>query len=112
MFILRLGYIFLLLNDATDFEGRALDVRIISIAPEVSLETAVFLLAALITAAVMQPFIALAFDGAVGILVGSVVHSRNVGILNHCHPDDFADRDDDWGIIFRRSNYRSERHHP
>lgn len=82
LFILRLGYIGLLLNDMTDFEGRAIDVRIIGIAPEVTLEVAVFLLAALISAAIMQPFVNIAFDAALGIIVGSVMHRRNVGILS------------------------------
>ena len=81
IFIGRLGFMLLLLNDITDFEGRAIDVRIINISPEVSLEVAVFLLAALMTAAVLQPFVALGFDAAVGMLVGTLTTRRNVGIL-------------------------------
>lgn len=81
VFVARLGYIVLLLNDLTDFEGRAIDVRIIGISPEVSLEVAVFLIAGLMTAAILQPFVALAFDAALGILVATLTGRRNVGIL-------------------------------
>jgi len=79
--LLRLGYIALLLRDMTDFEGRAIDVRIIGIAPEVTLEVAVFLLAALMTAAILQPFVALAFDASLGLLVAALARRRAVGIL-------------------------------
>jgi hypothetical protein len=77
----RLGYLALLMRDMTDFEGRAIDVRIIGIAPEVSLEVAVFLLAALMTAAILQPFVALAFDAGLGMLVATLTQRRAVGIL-------------------------------
>ncbi|MFP4324292.1 MAG: hypothetical protein ACLFTK_17685 [Anaerolineales bacterium] len=81
VFLARLGFVGLLMQDMTDFEGRAIDVRIIGIEPEVSLEVAVFLLAALMTAAILQPFVALAFDAAVGLLVGTVSQQRSTGIL-------------------------------
>lgn len=81
LLLFRLGYLALLINDTTDFEGRALDVRVIGVTPEVSLEVAIFLLAALMTAAVLQPFVTLALDAAIGIFVGSVLQRRNIGIL-------------------------------
>lgn len=81
VFAARLVYIALLMVDMTDFEGRAIDVRIIGISPEVSLEVAVFLLAALMTAAIVQPFVALAFDSAIGMLVAVFTQQRSVGIL-------------------------------
>jgi hypothetical protein len=81
VFVARLVYIILLMYEITDFEGRAIDVRIIGISPEVSLEVAVFLLAALMTAAVLQPFVVLAFDAGLGVLVATATPRRNVGIL-------------------------------
>ena len=81
LFVLRLGYLGFLMQDLTDFEGRAIDVRIIGISPEVSLEVAVFLIAALMTAAVLQPFVALAFDASVGVFLATITRRRNVGIL-------------------------------
>jgi len=77
----RLGYILFLMYDITDFEGRAIDVRIVGITPEVSLEVAVFLLAGLMTAAVIQPFVAVGFDAAIGMLLAGTTRSRNIGIL-------------------------------
>lgn len=77
----RLGYIALLMDDMTDFEGRAIDVRIIGISPEVTLEVAVFLLTALITAAILLPFVAIAFDAAIGMLISTLTQRRSVGIL-------------------------------
>jgi hypothetical protein len=81
VFLIRLIYLGLLMKDMTDFEGRAIDVRIIGISPEVSLEVAVFLIAALMTAAVLQPFVVLAFDSGLGILVATLTRRRNAGIL-------------------------------
>lgn len=81
VFLGRLGYFALLMRDMTDFEGRAIDVRIIGISPEISLEAAVFLMAGLMTAAILQPFIALAFDAGLGTLIASVTQRRSVGIL-------------------------------
>lgn len=77
----RLGYIALLMGDMTDFEGRAIDVRIIGISPEVTLEVAVFLLTALITAAILLPFVAIALDAAIGMLISTLTQRRSVGIL-------------------------------
>lgn len=77
----RAGYIYFLLDDITDFEGRAIDVRIIGISPEVTLEVAVFLLTALITAALLLPFVAIAFDAAIGMLIATMMQRRSVGVL-------------------------------
>jgi hypothetical protein len=77
----RIGFVLLLLNDLTDFEGRAIDVRIIGISPEVTLEVAVFLIAALMTAAILQPLVSLGFYAALGMVIATVTRSRNVGIL-------------------------------
>jgi hypothetical protein len=77
----RLGYVVYLLRDLTDFEGRAIDVRIIGISPEVTLEVAVFLLAALMTAAILQPLVSVGFYAAVGLVIATVTKRRNVGIL-------------------------------
>lgn len=77
----RLGYIGFLLNDMTEFEGRAIDVRIIGIAPEVTLEVAVFLLTALITAALLLPFVTVALDAAIGMVIATLTQRRSVGVL-------------------------------
>jgi hypothetical protein len=77
----RIGFVVLLLKDLTDFEGRAIDVRIIGISPEVTLEVAVFLIAGLMTAAILQPLVSLGFYAALGMVIATVTKRRNVGIL-------------------------------
>lgn len=77
----RLVYVGYLLDDMTEFEGRAIDVRIIGISPEVPLEVAVFLLTALITAAVLLPLVAVALDAAIGMVVATLTQRRAVGVL-------------------------------
>ncbi len=77
----RLVYVGYLLDDMTEFEGRAIDVRIIGISPEVTLEVAVFLLTALITAALLLPLVAVALDAAIGMVVATLTQRRSVGVL-------------------------------
>jgi hypothetical protein len=81
IFVGRMGYVAALLQDITDFEGRAIDVRIIGISPEVTLEVAVFILAAFITAALIQPFVSLGLDAAIGLFIGATTKRRAAGIL-------------------------------
>jgi hypothetical protein len=82
IFVLRLGYAAFLIHDVTDFQGRAIDVRIIDLSAEIDLNVAVILLAALMTAFVLLPFVMLAFDGAVGLFLGSLVQRRSFGLLS------------------------------
>jgi hypothetical protein len=77
----RLVFVGFLVYDMTDFEGRAIDVLIIGISPEISVELAVLMLSALMTAAIIQPLVALAFDSAVGIFVSVISQHRGLAIL-------------------------------
>src|SRR5690606_25445013 len=77
----RLIYIAILLRDITEFQGRALDLRISGITPEVSLDVTVLIMAAQMTAFVLLPFIAVAFAAAIGLFVSVLTHTRSVVIL-------------------------------
>lgn len=77
----RLVYIGLLMRDIVDFQGRALDLYISGITPEISLNVAILLMTALMTAFVMMPFIAVGLAAAVGILLAVYTRARSVVIL-------------------------------
>ncbi|MBI5931670.1 MAG: hypothetical protein HY862_20340 [Chloroflexi bacterium] len=77
----RLVYIGLLMRDIVDFQGRALDLYISGITPEISLNVAILLMTALMTAFVMLPFIAVGLAAAVGILLAVYTRARSVVIL-------------------------------
>lgn len=77
----RLVYIGFFLRDMAEFQGRALDLYISGIDPEISLDGAVLLLTALLTAFILQPFIEVGLAAAIGIIVAVFTHTRSVVIL-------------------------------
>lgn len=77
----RLVYIGYFLQDMAAFQGRALDLYISGIDPEISLDGAVLLLTALLTAFILQPFIEVGLAAAIGIIVAVFTHTRSVVIL-------------------------------
>jgi hypothetical protein len=81
IFIGRIIYVGLLMRDIVDFQGRALDLYISGITPEISLNVAILLTAAMMTAFIMEPFIAVGLAGAIGILLAVYTRARSVVIL-------------------------------
>lgn len=77
----RLIYVGLLLDEMVEFQGRALDLRISGITPEVSLDVTVILMAAMMTAFILMPFVAVAVAAAIGIVVSVFTRTRSVVIL-------------------------------
>ncbi len=77
----RLVYFILMLQDMTEFQGRALDLYISGITPEISLDSAILLMTALMTSFILQPFISVALAAAVGIMISVFTHTRSVVIL-------------------------------
>jgi hypothetical protein len=77
----RAAYIGLLLDDLVEFQGRALDLRISGITPQVSLDLAVILMAALMTAFILEPFVAVALASAIGLGVSVLTRTRSIVIL-------------------------------
>lgn len=77
----RLVYIGLLMKDIVDFQGRALDLYISGITPEISLNVAILLMTALMTAFIMMPFIAVGLAAAIGIVLAVYTRARSVVIL-------------------------------
>ncbi|MCI0712851.1 MAG: hypothetical protein L0154_22030 [Chloroflexi bacterium] len=72
----RIVYLGLLLSDITEFQGRALDLYISGISPEVSLDVAILIMVAFMTAFVMQPVVAVAVSAAIGVILSVTVRSR------------------------------------
>ncbi len=77
----RLVLIALLLFDLTDYQGRALDLLISGITPELPLALAILLIALTLTAALLIPLTALGFDAAVGLLIAASVRERTMRLL-------------------------------
>lgn len=76
VFVARFGLLLLMLYDLTAFQGRYLDLLISGITPDVSLVTAVLLLAFMMTAALLLPFTAVGFDASIGLLIAAQVKAR------------------------------------
>jgi hypothetical protein len=70
-----------MLLDLTDYQGYHLDLYLTGITPEVPLEVAVILLAALMTAALIQPLVTLGLNAALGLFLSTVFHSRSITVL-------------------------------
>lgn len=77
----RLIYVGVLLNDMTQFQGRALDLRISGITPSISLDMTVIILSLHMTAFIIQPFVAVALAAAIGLFISVFTRSRGVVIL-------------------------------
>jgi hypothetical protein len=70
-----------MLVDLTDYQGYHLDLYIDGITPEVSLEVAIVLLAAFMTAALIQPFVMIGLNAAIGLFLSTVFRSRPITII-------------------------------
>ncbi len=77
----RLVYLAVLLQDMTEFQGRALDLYISGITPEVSLNTSILIMAGLMTAFILQPFVAVGLAAAIGLIVSVFTRTRTVVVL-------------------------------
>lgn len=77
----RIAYLVILLDDITGFQGRALDLRISGITPDVSLDVTVIVLALSMTAFLIQPFVAVALGAAIGLLISVFTRTRGVVVL-------------------------------
>lgn len=77
----RAIYIGVLLDDITEFQGRALDLRISGITPAVSLDVTLIIMALSMTALLIQPFVAVALAAAIGLLMSVFTRTRGVVIL-------------------------------
>jgi hypothetical protein len=77
----RLVFVGMMLADLTDYQGYHLDLYITGIRPEVSVEAAVILLAALMTAVLLLPLIAVGFNAALGLMIATKYRRRLVGAL-------------------------------
>ncbi len=79
--VARVGLLLLMLYDLTAFQGRYLDLLISGITPDVSLVTAVPLLALMMTAALLLPFTAVGFDASIGLLIAAQVKARTLNTV-------------------------------
>jgi hypothetical protein len=77
----RLMFTGLMLIDLTDYQGYHLDLYIIGITPDVSLEVAVLLLAAFMAAALLQIVVLIGLNAALGLLIAVAVENRNARML-------------------------------
>jgi hypothetical protein len=77
----RLVYVGFLLDDLTENQGRALDLHIYWIEPEVTLDAAILLLTALVTGFILLPFVGVAIGAALGLLLALLTRSRAIVIL-------------------------------
>ena len=77
----RLVYLGLLLDEMVEFQGRALDLRISGITPEVSLDVTIIIMAAHMTAFILLPFVAVALAASIGLVMSVFTRTRSVVIL-------------------------------
>jgi hypothetical protein len=82
LFLARLVFALAILIDlAQYFRGRYLDLLLSGITPTVSVPVGAALLAATMTAAILQPLVAVGLDAAVGLLVSVMVREPRYDIL-------------------------------
>jgi hypothetical protein len=78
---MRLIFAGLMLTDLTDYQGYRLDLAISGITPEVSPEAAVILLAALLTAALVQLPVLIGLNAAIGLVLSAAFRRQGVTAL-------------------------------
>ncbi len=78
LLIVRLLFVGLMLDDLTKYQGYHLDLYTTGITPEVSIEAAILLLAALMTAGLLQPFLMVGLGAALGLWVSSLIQRRGL----------------------------------
>jgi hypothetical protein len=81
LIVMRVVFAGLMLADLTDFQGYRLDLYISGIRPEVSSEVAVILLAALMTAALLQFPVLIGLNAAVGLVLAAAFRRRSMTSL-------------------------------
>ncbi|MBN1967489.1 MAG: hypothetical protein JW910_22735 [Anaerolineae bacterium] len=82
LLLARVVFVFAILVDlAQYYGGRYLDLLISGVTPAVSLPVGAILLAALLTATLLQPLVAVGLDASIGLLVSVVVRSPRYDIL-------------------------------
>lgn len=74
--ITRVIFAVLMLVDVTQYEGYHLDMYLYGITPDMPLEVAILLLAALMTALLLQVLVLAGLNAAVGLFLASVFHNR------------------------------------
>lgn len=77
----RLWFAGQMLAGLTDYEGRHLDLYTSGITPEVSLEAGILLLAAFMTAALLQPLVMVAHNAALGLYLSSFSRKTQIAWL-------------------------------
>ncbi|KXK19479.1 MAG: hypothetical protein UZ15_CFX003002015 [Chloroflexi bacterium OLB15] len=70
-----------MLYDLTSFQGRYIDLLINGVIPEVSVITAVLLLALLMTASILLPITAIGLDTSLGLFISTTVQQRTYNTL-------------------------------
>ncbi|HVO70868.1 MAG TPA: hypothetical protein VMT24_12530 [Aggregatilineaceae bacterium] len=78
---MRLIFAGLMLADLTDYQGYRLELSISGITPQVSSEAAVILLAALLTAALLQLPVLIGLNAAVGLVLSTAFRRRGLTSL-------------------------------
>ena len=70
-----------MLVDLTDYHGRHLDLYMMGITPELPVEAGVLMLAAFVTAALLQLLVAVGLNSAIGLLISTVFRSQQMAFL-------------------------------
>jgi hypothetical protein len=76
LIIPRVLFAILMLDDLTLHNGYHLDLYVTGITPDVPLEVAVIMLAALMTATLLQLFVLLGLNAAIGLLISALFNNR------------------------------------
>jgi len=77
----RLIFAAQMLADLTEYQGYHLDLYVTGITPEVSIEVAVILLAALMTAGILQPLVMVGLHAAFGLFLSTLTLNRSILFL-------------------------------
>lgn len=70
-----------MLIDLMDYQGRHLDLYMMGITPELPVEAGVILLAAFLTAALLQLLVAVGLNAAIGLLISTVFRSQQMALM-------------------------------
>lgn len=77
----RLLFAGMMLADLTDYQGYHLDLYIVGITPEVPVEAAILLLAALLTAALLQVLVMFGLNAALGLVISAYFGRQGRALL-------------------------------
>ncbi len=70
-----------MLIDLTDYQGHHLDLYMMGITPDLPVEIGVLMLAAFVTAALLQLLVAVGLNAAIGLLISTVFRSQQMALL-------------------------------